>query len=162
MTDDRRLMALALAEARRAGEQGEIPIGAVVAIDNEVVAARHNEREGSGDPTAHAEMLALRDAASALGTSRLDGAVLATTLEPCPMCAGAAVVARVARVVFAAEDPKAGACGTLYNLGTDPRLNHNFEVISGVHRDEAAALLQAFFAALRREPRKQRLRLDLS
>ena len=142
-------MDLALAEARRAVEQGEVPIGAVVAIDGEVVAARHNEREGTGDPTAHAEVLALREAASALGTSRLDGAVLVTTLEPCPMCAGAAVMARVARVVFAAEDPKAGACGTLYNLGADPRLNHNFEVVAGVGREESAALLQDFFAARR-------------
>lgn len=142
-------MELALAEARRAVERGEVPIGAVVAIDGEVVAARHNERESTNDPTAHAEILALRDAAKVQGTSRLDGAVLATTLEPCPMCAGAAVMARVARVVFAAEDPKAGACGTLYNLGADPRLNHNFEVVAGVGRDESAALLREFFAERR-------------
>ncbi len=146
---DRELMDLAMAEARRAAEQGEVPIGAVVALNGTVVAARHNERERTGDPTAHAEMLALRDAATALGTSRLDGAVLATTLEPCPMCAGAAVMGRVGRVVFAAEDPKAGACGTLYNLGADPRLNHNFEVVAGVGRDESAALLRDFFAARR-------------
>ena len=142
-------MDLALAEARRAVERGEVPIGAVVAIDGEVVAARHNERLSTNDPTAHAEILALRDAAAARGTSRLDGAVLVTTLEPCPMCAGAAVMARVARVVFAAEDPKAGACGTLYNLGADPRLNHNFEVVAGVGREESAALLKDFFAARR-------------
>ncbi len=142
-------MELALAEARRAVDRGEVPIGAVVAIDGEVVAARHNEREGTNDPTAHAEILALRDAAAALGTSRLDGAVLVTTLEPCPMCAGAAVMARVGRVVFAAEDPKAGACGTLYNLGADPRLNHNFEVVAGVGRDESAALLRKFFTTRR-------------
>ena len=142
-------MELALAEARRAAERGEVPIGAVVALDGAVVAARHNERESTNDPTAHAEILALRDAAAARGTSRLDGAVLVTTLEPCPMCAGAAIMARVARVVFAAEDPKAGACGTLYNLGADPRLNHNFEVVAGVGRDEAAALLKDFFAARR-------------
>ena len=142
-------MDLALAEARRAVEHGEVPIGAVVAIDGEVVAARHNERESTSDPTAHAEILALRDAAAAQRSSRLDGAVLVTTLEPCPMCAGAAVMARVGRVVFAAEDPKAGACGTLYNLGADPRLNHNFEVVGGVGRDEAAALLKDFFAARR-------------
>ncbi len=142
-------MELALAEARRAVERGEVPIGAVVAIDGAVLAARHNERESTNDPTAHAEILALRDAAAARGSSRLDGAVLVTTLEPCPMCAGAAVMARVARVVFAAEDPKAGACGTLYNLGADPRLNHNFEVVGGVGRDEAAALLKDFFAARR-------------
>lgn len=142
-------MELALAEARRAGEQDEVPVGAVVAIDGEVVAARHNERESANDPTAHAELLALRDAAAARGSSRLDGAVLVTTLEPCPMCAGAAVMARVARVVFAAEDPKAGACGTLYNLGADPRLNHNFELVAGVGRDESVALLKGFFAARR-------------
>ncbi|MCY3634881.1 MAG: nucleoside deaminase [bacterium] len=149
MTDDRQLMELALAEAQRAAECGEVPIGAVVAIDGEVVAARHNERESANDPTAHAEVLALRDAAAVRGTSRLDGAVLVSTLEPCPMCAGAAVMARVARVVFAAEDPKAGACGTLYNLGADPRLNHNFEVVAGVGREESAALLRDFFAARR-------------
>ena len=142
-------MELALAEARRAVGCGEVPIGAVVAIDGEVVAARHNEREGTNDPTAHAEILALRDATAARGSSRLDGAVLVTTLEPCPMCAGAAVMARVAKVVFAAEDPKAGACGTLYNLGADPRLNHNFEVVAGVGREESAALLKGFFATRR-------------
>ncbi len=142
-------MELALAEARRAGERGEVPVGAVVAIDGEVLAARHNERLSTNDPTAHAEILALRDAAAARGSSRLDGAVLVTTLEPCPMCAGAAVMARVARVVFAAEDPKAGACGTLYNLGADPRLNHNFEVVAGMGRDESSALLKDFFAARR-------------
>ena len=142
-------MELALAEARRAVGCGEVPIGAVVAIDGEVVAARHNEREGTNDPTAHAEILALRDATAARGSSRLDGAVLVTTLEPFPMCAGAAVMARVAKVVFAAEDPKAGACGTLYNLGADPRLNHNFEVVAGVGREESAALLKGFFATRR-------------
>ncbi len=142
-------MEMALAEARRAGERGEVPIGAVVAIEGAVVAARHNERERTGDPTAHAEILALRDAAAAQGSSRLDGATLATTLEPCPMCAGAALTARVGRVVFAAEDPKAGACGTLYNLGADPRLNHNFDVVPGIGREESAALLRGFFAARR-------------
>ena len=140
---------MALTKARQAAERGEVPIGAVVAIDGNVVAARHNERLSTNDPTAHAEILALRDAAAAQGTSRLDGAVLATTLEPCPMCAGAAVMARVARVVFAAEDPKAGACGTLYNLGADPRLNHNFEVVAGVGQEESAALLRKFFAERR-------------
>ena len=142
-------MDLALAQARRAHQLGEVPIGAVVAMDGEVVAARHNERESTNDPTAHAEILALREAAAVRGTSRLDGAVLVTTLEPCPMCAGAAVMARVARVVFAAEDPKAGACGTLYNLGADPRLNHNFEVVTGVGREESVVLLRDFFAARR-------------
>ena len=138
-----------MAEARRAAELGEVPIGAAVAIAGEVLAARHNERLSTNDPTAHAEILALRDAAAAQGSSRLDGAVLATTLEPCPMCAGAAIMARVGRVVFAAEDPKAGACGTLYNLGADPRLNHNFEVVAGIGREESAALLKDFFAERR-------------
>ena len=142
-------MALALAQARQAAERGEVPIGAVVALDGEVLSARHNERESTNDPTAHAEILALRDAAAARGSSRLDGAVLVTTLEPCPMCAGAAIMARVARVVFAAEDPKAGACGTLYNLGADPRLNHNFEVVAGIAREESATLLKDFFAPRR-------------
>lgn len=142
-------MALALAQARQAAERGEVPIGAVVALDGAVLSARHNERESTNDPTAHAEILALRDAAAARGSSRLDGAVLVTTLEPCPMCAGAAIMARVARVVFAAEDPKAGACGTLYNLGADPRLNHNFEVVAGIAREESAALLKDFFAPRR-------------
>lgn len=142
-------MELALAEARRAAELGEVPIGAAVAIDGEVLAARHNERLSTNDPTAHAEILALRDAAAARGSSRLDGAVLVTTLEPCPMCAGAAIMARVGRVVFAAEDPKAGACGTLYNLGADPRLNHNFEVVAGIGREESAGLLKDFFAERR-------------
>lgn len=147
--DNAELMDLALAEARKAAELGEVPVGAVVALGKEVLAARHNERQRLCDPTAHAELLALRDAAAVLGTSHLDGAVLVTTLEPCCMCAGAAVLARVARVVFGADDPKAGACGSLYNLGVDPRLNHNFEVTSGVGRDEAATLLKDFFAERR-------------
>ncbi len=149
MLDDAALMDLALEQAQQAHELGEVPIGAVVAMHGKVLAARHNERERLNDPTAHAELLALRDAAAALSTSHLNGAVLVSTLEPCAMCAGAAVLARVARVVFAAEDPKAGACGSLYNLGADPRLNHNFEVIAGVHKEAAAKLLKQFFAARR-------------
>ena len=121
----------------------------VVAPDGEILARRHNERELAGDPTAHAEVLALRDAAAALGHWRLDGCSLVVTLEPCPMCAGAALAARVATVAFGAADPKAGACGSLYNLAADPRLNHEFEVVSGVAADEAAALLRQFFAARR-------------
>ena len=117
-------MALALDEARAASEQGEVPVGAVALVGGIVVAARHNEREGAADPTAHAEILALRDAASGAGGWRLSDLTLVVTLEPCPMCAGALVAARVRRVVFGATDPRAGACGTLYNLCTDPRLNH--------------------------------------
>lgn len=148
MTDDE-AMGLALAEARRALDHGDVPIGAVVLLDGAVVATRHNERELLGDPTAHAEVLALRDAAVASGSHRLDGAVLVSTLEPCPMCAGAAVLARVGRVVFGADDPKAGACGSLYNLGADPRLNHEFAVRGRVRQEECAALLTDFFGSKR-------------
>lgn len=148
MTDDE-LMALALAEARAAPAHGDVPVGAVVWHDGEVIARRHNERELSGDPTAHAELLAVRDAAAHLGRWRLDGATVAATLEPCPMCAGALQQARVARVIFGADDPKAGALGSLYNLGADPRLNHEFEVVPWVRADECAALLQEFFSELR-------------
>lgn len=142
-------MALALDEARAALAHDDVPIGAVVVRDGVVLARRHNEREQTGDPTAHAEVLALRDAAAAVGSWRLDGATLVVTLEPCPMCAGAIVLARVARVVFGAADPKAGACGSLMNVCADPRLNHEATVVGGVAADESAALLQAFFAQRR-------------
>jgi tRNA(adenine34) deaminase len=147
--DDDALMELALAQARQAPAHDDVPIGAVVLVGGRVVAARHNERERLADPTAHAELLALRDAAAAVGSHRLDGATLVTTLEPCPMCAGAALLARVERVVFGADDPKAGACGTLYNLGADPRLNHEFAVRGRVRGDECAALLTDFFEVRR-------------
>lgn len=146
---DRELMELALAEARAAPGHGDVPVGAAVALDGEVLARRHNERERTGDPTAHAEILALRDAAARAGCWRLTGAVVAVTLEPCPMCAGALVQARVARVVYGATDPKAGALGSLYNLGADPRLNHEFEVVGGLMADECGTLLSDFFAARR-------------
>ena len=126
-------------------DHGDVPIGAVVVLDGKVIASRHNERELQGDPTAHAEVLALRDAARAIGSSRLDGATLVSTLEPCPMCAGAAWLARVDRVVFGADDMKAGALGSLYNLGADPRLNHEFDVTPRVRMDECAELLTSFF-----------------
>ena len=148
MTDDE-LMGLALDEARSAPAHGDVPVGAVVWLDGDVVARRHNERELTGDPTAHAEILALRDAAARMGGWRLDGATVAVTLEPCPMCAGALQQARVARVVFGADDPKAGALGSLYNLGADPRLNHEFEVVPRARAEECAALLQEFFSDLR-------------
>ena len=148
MNDDD-LMDQALAEARRAPEHGDVPVGAVVCHAGRVIARRHNERELTGDPTAHAEILALRDAAERLGTWRLDRATVAVTLEPCPMCAGALQQARVSRVVFGADDPKAGALGSLYNLGADPRLNHEFEVAQGVRADECAGLLRDFFSGLR-------------
>lgn len=148
MTDEA-AMAAALEQARLAASIGEVPVGAVVVIDGEIVAARHNEREATIDPTAHAEVLALRDAAAAVGDWRLEGASLVVTLEPCPMCAGAALAARVSRVVFGAYDPKAGAAATLYNLLVDPRFNHNAEVIGGVREDECGALLTEFFSAHR-------------
>jgi tRNA(adenine34) deaminase len=146
---DHQLMGLALDEAARATAHGDVPIGAIVVVDGEVVASRHNERELLGDPTAHAEVLALRDAAARLGRWRLDDATLVVTLEPCPMCAGAAISARVARIVFGAADPKAGATGTLYNLCADPRLNHNPAVQHGVRAAEASEQLTRFFAELR-------------
>ncbi len=139
-------MELALEQARQAAAAGEVPVGAVVIVDGEVLAARHNERETTNDPTAHAEVLALRDAAAAVGDWRLSDATLAVTLEPCPMCAGAALSARVARVVFGAYDPKAGAAATLYNLLVDPRFNHNSEVIGGVLEAECGGLLSEFFS----------------
>ena len=145
MTDDE-AMAMALAEAERAPEHGDVPVGAVVLVDGEVVAARHNERERSGDPTAHAELLALRDAAAARHDWRLPDATLVVTLEPCPMCAGALVASRTGALVFGAFDPKAGSCGSLYNLCADPRLNHEVAVTAGVLAGRSAALLEAFFA----------------
>ncbi len=150
MTDDDAMEA-ALAEAAIAPAHGDVPVGAVVVVDGRVVAARHNERELTGDPTAHAEVLALRDAASVLGRWRLDDATVVVTLEPCPMCAGALVAGRVGRLVYGAADPKAGACGSLYNLCTDPRLNHEPVVVAGVRADDASDLLTSFFRDRRRE-----------
>ena len=143
-------MGLALDEASRATAHGDVPVGAVL-LDaaGAVVARRHNERELLGDPTAHAEMLALRDAARVRGSWRLDDVTVVVTLEPCPMCAGALVAARVARVVFGAPDPKAGSVGSLYNLCADPRLNHEVAVRHGVRAVEAADLLTRFFAGRR-------------
>jgi tRNA(adenine34) deaminase len=144
--DDLAAMAIALDEARAAAGHGDVPIGAVVLVDDVIVARRHNERELTGDPTAHAEVLALRDAAAARGSWRLDDATLVVTLEPCAMCAGAAVNARLRRVVFGARDLKAGAMGSLYQLGADPRLNHEVEVTPDVRADECGELLTGFFA----------------
>ena len=147
--DNTELMTEAIAEAMRALEHDDVPIGALVVVDGQVIARAHNERELLSDPTAHAEVLAIRAAAEALGTSRLDSATLVSTLEPCPMCAGAALMARVERVVFGAHDPKAGAMGSLYNVGADPRLNHEIDVVSRVREAECAALLTDFFEAKR-------------
>jgi tRNA(adenine34) deaminase len=150
LVDDDEAMGVALDEARAALGHGDVPIGAVVvAADGTVVARRHNERELRNDPTAHAEVLALRDAAEATGSWRLTGTTLVVTLEPCPMCAGAAWSAQVTRVVFGAADLKAGATGSLYNIAVDQRLNHTSDVRPGVRADECAALLSDFFGGLR-------------
>ena len=143
-------MAVALEEAALAPSHDDVPVGAVVVVGGEIIARRHNERELTGDPTAHAEVLVLRDAAATSGSWRLDGATLVVTLEPCPMCAGAAVLARIGRLVYGAPDAKAGACGSLYNLCSDPRLNHEIEVVAGVRAEEGGDLLSTFFAARRR------------
>lgn len=147
--DDVQAMTVALDEARAALDHGDVPVGAVVVRGGEVLARRHNERELTGDPTAHAEVLALRDAAAALGTWRLDDCTLYVTLEPCVMCAGALLNARVGRLVYGAADLKAGATASLYNVCADPRLNHNPPVIHGVLAEPAAELLSTFFAAKR-------------
>ncbi len=141
----------ALREARGALSHGDVPVGALVVrlADHHVLARRHNEREVAHDPTAHAEILALRDAAARTGSWRLDGCALVVTLEPCPMCAGAALAARVDEIVFGAADPKAGACGSLYNIAAEPRLNHEMRVVDGVRADAAAGLLSEFFASRR-------------
>jgi tRNA(adenine34) deaminase len=145
-------MELALVEARQAAADGEVPVGAVVLMAGHVMARAHNTREQGHDPTAHAEILALRAAAAAAGTWRLSGATVVVTLEPCCMCAGALVAARVERLVFAAADLKAGACGSLYNLCADPRLNHEVAVIRGVMAPAARQLLEAFFRERRPGP----------
>ena len=152
LPDDTAAMTVALEEARLALEHDDVPVGAVALRAGRIVARRHNERERLGDPTAHAEILALRDAAAASGSWRLDGVTLVVTLEPCPMCAGALVAARVERLVFGAADPRAGAAGSLYNVCADPRLNHEVRITSGVLGTEAGQLLSDFFAA--RRPRQ--------
>lgn len=142
-------MRLALEEAEAAAAHGDVPIGAVVVREGELLAAAGNERELRADPTAHAEVLALRAAAEKTGSWRLDGATIYVTLEPCPMCAGALVLARVPRLVYAAQDPRAGAAYSLYNIVQDPRLNHSMEVATGVLEGEASALLRTFFEGKR-------------
>lgn len=148
-------MEMALEEAGQAADADEVPVGAVVvSLEQGVIARAHNQREQLTDPTAHAEMIALTQAARALGSWRLEGCLLYVTLEPCPMCAGAVVQARIPYVVYGAADPKAGACDTLYRITSDPRLNHRAQVISGVLADRCAAVLTDFFAAKRRLGKK--------
>ena len=143
-------MRAALAEADKAAAAGEVPVGAVVVSPEGAVLSRgHNSSVGSNDPTAHAEILALRAAARKLGNYRLTGCRLVVTLEPCPMCAGAAVSARVAEIVFGAEDPKSGAVATLYRIASDSRLNHRAEIVPGILADECSELLKKFFRGRR-------------
>jgi tRNA(adenine34) deaminase len=139
----------ALRLARQAGERGEVPVGAVALHDGRIVGRGANAREGAADPTAHAELLAIQEAARTLGRWRLTGVTLVVTLEPCAMCAGAMVLARIDRLVYAAADPKAGCVGSLQDLSADPRLNHRFEVERGLRAEEAGELLRVFFRSRR-------------
>ena len=153
--DDERWMRVALDEADAAASKGEVPVGcAIVSATGGLLATGHNLRETDEDPTAHAEVVAIRSAAQKLGTWRLENTTLYVTLEPCVMCAGAMVNARVGRVVYGAADPKAGACHSLFTIGTDTRLNHRFPSVSGVLAEECADRLRRFFAALRAQGKK--------
>ena len=147
---DSQYMEMALAEARNADRAGEVPVGAVIVVDGSIVARAFNQPISTNDPTAHAEMLALREAACAGGNYRLSAATMYCTLEPCMMCAGAMIHARIARLVFGALDPKAGSAGSIYNVLTDARLNHRVEVVPGVRQAECSALLRDFFSRRRR------------
>lgn len=146
---DEVLMRCALREAKLAAAEHEVPVGAVIVVDGSVIAAAHNQREGLHDPTAHAEMIAITQAAAALGSWRLTGCTLYVTLEPCPMCAGAIIQSRIPRVVYGAADPKAGAVESLYQLLCDDRLNHTSETVRGVLADECGQILREFFQARR-------------
>ena len=149
MTNDE-LMELAIKEALSAKNAGEVPIGAVIEIDGQIVASRHNERETTSDPTAHAEILTIRDAAKLLKSWRLEKATLVVTLEPCPMCAGAIWASRIKKVIWGAPNMEAGSLGSLYNFGVDPRLNHQVEIIGEVRSSECSELLSDFFAVNRK------------
>ncbi|MDO4797341.1 MAG: tRNA adenosine(34) deaminase TadA [Coriobacteriales bacterium] len=153
MTDDERFMRMALEEARLAAAEGEVPIGAVVVCDGKVVARSHNRRETDHDPSAHAEFRAMVAASQTLGRWRLTGCTVYVTLEPCLMCAGLLINARVDRCVYGAADPKGGALGTLYDVSHDERLNHEFEVCGGVMADDCATELRTFFRARRKARR---------
>jgi tRNA(adenine34) deaminase len=154
LESDAHFMRLALREAAAAAAEDEVPIGAIIVHAGQVIAAAHNQREQLHDPTAHAEMIAITQAAGVLGDWRLEGCTLYVTLEPCPMCAGASVLARIPRVVYGAADPKAGAAQSLYRLLEDDRLNHRAQVTPGVLAEECGAILTQFFAQKRREGKK--------
>ena len=143
--EDRRFMRAAIDAAYIAEENGDVPIGAVIVHENRIIARAYNQREQLADPTAHAEIIALTQAAAALENWRLHGCTIYVTLEPCPMCAGALVLARLDRLVFGCEDPKTGACGSLYNIVEDNRLNHRLNVTSGVLAEQCSEQLQSFF-----------------
>ena len=147
-------MAEALKEARAAAEEGEVPVGAVIVREGEIIARAHNMTEQAKDPTAHAEMLAIRAAASLLGGWRLPGCSMYVTVEPCCMCAGAIVWSRIGKLYIGTMDPKAGACGSLYNIPADSRLNHNVEIETGLMGDECSRLMKDFFRKLRSEERQ--------
>jgi tRNA(adenine34) deaminase len=147
--NDRDFMAMALEEARLARQEGEVPVGAVVVAKGRVAGRGHNRPVALNDPTAHAEILALREAATALAAYRLTGVALYVTIEPCVMCVGAAVNARIARLVYGARDEKAGALGSVYDIGRDGRLNHRLEVVGGVMEEQCGALMREFFRARR-------------
>ncbi|NJC87177.1 MAG: tRNA adenosine(34) deaminase TadA [Desulfuromonas sp.] len=153
---DRRFMQAALDEARAARDCGEVPIGAVIVLNGEIIGRGHNRRETGGDPTAHAEMLAIREAATAIGHWRLLETTLYVTLEPCVMCMGAIILARIPRLVFACRDPRAGASGSIYDFSRDERFNHRVVVQEGVLGEECSELLSGFFKELRtgKKPRK--------
>jgi tRNA(adenine34) deaminase len=146
---DELFMDLALAEARKAEAAGEVPVGAIIVIDTAVISLGFNQPISLADPTAHAEIAALREACRRVGNYRLSKATMYCTVEPCMMCAGAMIHARLARLVFGTPDPKAGSAGSIYNVLTDPRLNHRVEVLSGIREDECSALLRDFFARRR-------------
>ncbi len=146
---DETFMEAALQEARRAAERGEVPVGAVIVVEGQIVARAGNRTIADADPTAHAEMVALREAAAKIGNHRLTGAALYATIEPCAMCAGAMIQARIARLVYGADDPKGGAARSCFSILDHPQLNHRVEVTSGVLAEEAAGLLKVFFAARR-------------
>jgi tRNA(adenine34) deaminase len=152
--DDFRFMRAALGEARRAGDAGDVPVGAVIVHDGRIIGRGHNQRELLQDPTAHAEMIAITAAAAALGSWRLIDCTLYVTLEPCTMCAGALVQARLPKLIYGAVDPKAGACGSVYRLVDDGLTNHTVAVISGLLADDSRELLQEFFQEQRRQGKK--------
>ncbi len=160
MKDDVYWMGIALREANKAADLGEVPIGAVVVRDDKVIGRGYNLRESRHDPTAHAEMIAIRQASRRSGNWRLSGATLYVTVEPCVMCMGGILLARIERVVFGCHDPKAGAAGSLYDLSADPRLNHRVTLTTGVRGMECAATISTFFAALRERKRQKKVAAD--